>query len=426
MKKINYKLKITSHLSVILLSLFLLTACNEETKLGMEPTDGVAPGIPTNITVENINGGAIIHFIAPLDDDLLYVMATYTINGVERTTMVSPFTDFLKVEGFMEGEYQIKLNSVDKSKNVSEPVMVTINPTIPPVKAIFESIKIEESFGGVVLHWKNETEANVIIEAFEEKEGEWISVENFYTSAKDGKGVLRGYSANPVNFKFRVRDRWDNYSEFTEVPEGGYLPWKEVEISKKYFKKLGYYLPGDATELNSSYTIDRIWNGNTTESKCFHSGGDKGIGLCVTFDLGQEVKLSRFKMWQRTANASFIYNHNNLKRYSIYGCNEITEWMRYDSGQEDENGEVWPTFEGWNLIMEDVHCYRPSGFDSTVVTNEDKEYILGGDEHDVPIEAPSFRYIRILMLENWSGGTIGQIEEMSFWGQIINGEQPNE
>lgn len=56
MKKINYKLKITSHLSVILLSLFLLTACNEETKLGMEPTDGVAPGIPTNITVENING----------------------------------------------------------------------------------------------------------------------------------------------------------------------------------------------------------------------------------------------------------------------------------------------------------------------------------------------------------------------------------
>lgn len=76
--------------------------------------------------------------------------------------------------------------------------------------------------------------------------------------------------------------------------------------------------------------------------------------------------------------------------------------------------------------MEDVHCYRPSGFDSTVVTNEDKEYILGGDEHEVPIEAPSFRYIRILMLENWSGGTIGQIEEMSFWGQIINGEQPNE
>ena len=28
-----------------------------------------------------------------------------------------------------------------------------------------------------------------------------------------------------------------------------------------------------------------------------------------------------------------------------------------------------------------------------------------------------FRYIRIYMLENWSGGTYAQIGEMTFWGQ---------
>ena len=46
-----------------------------------------------------------------------------------------------------------------------------------------------------------------------------------------------------------------------------------------------------------------------------------------------------------------------------------------------------------------------------------QEYIQNGDEHEVPIEAPNFRYVRILMLETWSGGTYAQIGEMTFWGQ---------
>ena len=52
-----------------------------------------------------------------------------------------------------------------------------------------------------------------------------------------------------------------------------------------------------------------------------------------------------------------------------------------------------------------------------MLTNEDIEYIQNGDEHEVPIEAPNFRYVRILMLETWSGGTYAQIGEMTFWGQ---------
>jgi hypothetical protein len=87
----------------------------------------------------------------------------------------------------------------------------------------------------------------------------------------------------------------------------------------------------------------------------------------------------------------------------------------YNSGQE-KDGIMYPTFEGWTKIM-DVECYKPSGQDNPNITNEDIEYIQNGDEHEVPIEAPNFRYVRILMLETWSGGTYAQIGEMTFWGQ---------
>ena len=87
----------------------------------------------------------------------------------------------------------------------------------------------------------------------------------------------------------------------------------------------------------------------------------------------------------------------------------------YNSGVE-KDGIMYPTFEGWTKIM-DVECYKPSGQDNPNITNEDIEYIQNGDEHEVPIEAPNFRYVRILMLETWSGGTYAQIGEMTFWGQ---------
>ena len=60
-----------------------------------------------------------------------------------------------------------------------------------------------------------------------------------------------------------------------------------------------------------------------------------------------------------------------------------------------------------------------SGSDNPTKTNEDLEYIENGDEHEIPLDAPNFRYIRIYMLENWSGGTYAQIGEKTFWGQPI-------
>lgn len=405
MKKIMKK----ENLIIALLGMFCLLGCGQEEKIGLDPTDSIAPAAPTNIEVENANGSAIISFKAPKEDDLLCVVASYMVNGVERTTKASPYVNKLRVEGFgKEGEYQITLKSVDKSKNESDPVLVTVHPLIPPVELIFNSLKVVDSFGGVKIFWENETETNIIVEAFRQDGDEWTSVENFYSSAKEGKATIRGYDPEPVTFKFRIRDRWDNYSEFLETNN---LPMEEVQLDKSKFRTV-IALPGDAPS-HGSLTIDKIWDDNNVSS-CYHGSGND-IGRTITFDMGVVAKISRFKMWQRTESEAWIYSHNNLKRYVIYGCNEITEEMR-NGGLEVED-VVYPTFEGWTEIV-DVLCHKPSG-DSGKVTNEDKEYILNGDEQEVPIEAPAFRYIRIHMLENWSGGMISQIGEMTFWGQIV-------
>lgn len=408
MKKCVYK----NSRIIILCGLLLLNSCGQEEKLGLDPTDNIAPAPPTDIQVENTNGGAIISFTAPKDDDLLCVVASYEINGIERTTKVSPYKNKLKVEGFgTTGEYEIFFKSIDKSKNESEKIPVTINPLTPPVDIVFESLKVFNSFGGVKLVWNNETEENIIVEAFVKEGEEWKSIENFYSSSKEGKATIRGYDPEPVDFRFRIRDRWDNYSEFKETEN---LPLAEFELDKSLFREVTR-LPGDAIPLGG-YPVMNIWDGNTVNS-CFHStqGAEGGINKTITFDLGVKAKLSRFKMWQRTESHVWLYNHNNLKKYTIYGCNKITEDM-YEGGIEDEDGNIYPTFDGWTKIM-DVETHKPSG-NSGTVTNEDKEYILNGDEQEFPIEAPAFRYIRILMTETYSFGIFTQIGEMSFWGQI--------
>ena len=186
----------------------------------------------------------------------------------------------------------------------------------------------------------------------------------------------------------------------------------EEELDKSKFSEVTR-LPGDCT-VNGGLPIRNIWQGNNN-TDCFHDN-EASMGKCVTFDMGQIAKVSRFKMWQRRGDGNiWTYTHNNLKKYVIYGCTELTDEM-YNSGVEKEDGIIYPTFEGWTKVM-DVECYKPSGQDNPVITNEDIEYIQNGDEHEVPIDAPNFRYVRILFVESWSNGVHSQIGEMTFWGQ---------
>ena len=77
MRNMNNISELVKYAFVTLLGTLCLAGCGQDEKIGLNATDSVAPGLPTNIEVENINGGAIIRYTPPKDDDLLCVVASY-------------------------------------------------------------------------------------------------------------------------------------------------------------------------------------------------------------------------------------------------------------------------------------------------------------------------------------------------------------
>ena len=397
----------TKQLSSLFVGLVLgccCSSCSDIDELGVPLTDNTIPQQPTNIKVKNLNGAAEISYTVPNDKDLMCVTASYDLNGKNYRVNASPYVNKLKVEGFGdEKTYTVYLKSIDKSRNESEAISVEVNPKESPINMIFKTLQVHSSFGGLKINWNNKTQANVIISVMKKDSLDaWQSIENFYTSTKEGLATVRGLDSIPMTIGVKVRDRWDNYSDL-KVSEQ--KPLFEEEINKKNFK--GLFLPGDTKTWSTSIgNIEAMWDGDTwSENSMFHGdGGD--IGEFCTFDLGKVVKLSRFKHWQRTAYAAWIYDHNNLKHFKVYGCENLTDEMRMSG-----------SLDGWTMIN-DVWTPKPSG-DSGVVTNEDVEAAKAGHEVEFDISTPPVRYIRFEFLETWSKGDFVQIQEVSFWGKVI-------
>src|SRR5690606_32296792 len=110
-----------------------------EVKDWSDPRDTTPPGKITNVRVENINGGAILYYTLPNDNDLLGAKAVYTFSESEEPLEVyaSAFKDSVVLEGYNDtNEHIVQLYAVDKSNNLSEPTPVPIRPLTPPVSLI--------------------------------------------------------------------------------------------------------------------------------------------------------------------------------------------------------------------------------------------------------------------------------------------------
>ena len=409
MKTTNFLLSIKKQATVLAsLILLFLVGCSGDYQLGLPPQHGNPPPPPVVVGVENLNGAAIIHFKAPVQYDILAITATYEINNVERVVRTSIFNNTLKVEGFgRAGEHTVLLRTVDNSRNESEPVSVTINPLAPPIELIFETLDVVDSFGGISVSWENANRNNIMVSVFAKDEfGLWGNLHNFFSSEMYGRGTIRGLDTLETAFRVQLRDRWDNFSDILEVVR---TPLFEEHLPRSRFREVTP-LPRDAPTLGAM-AVSRIWNGNVTVAdQIWHSQNMPEPGWFVTFDMGQLAQLSRFRIWQRRGvNHQFTFQHNNLYRYTVYGAEEITLEMRL-SGCRD----------GWTRLV-DVVSHRPSGHPpgNLVLTDEDREFANHGEEIEIPIEAPPVRFIRIFMAETWGQGYTYQIQQIDFYGQII-------
>lgn len=225
-------------------------------------------------------------------------------------------------------------------------------------------------------------------------------VETFYTALPAATFSVRGYEDVPREFRIRVRDKYDNYSE-TFV--GTYTPVYEKLLDKSLFREL--ILPGDADCNAWSCKMEYIWDGRIVADSdgrtgC-HTGSDGSrVPKYFTFDMGVKAKLSRFQLWQLQDDKHW-YNDVSPRNYQIWGC----------AGTPPADG----SWDDWVLLAE-VENVKPSGYPVGVLSEDDRIAGRNGDSGNFSSDLPAVRYIRIRCLKNWSGNTNMTFTEISFWG----------
>lgn len=369
--KANYK-----YLLMLLVTLGL-SGCSEE-PVGQTPINNIPPSPVTNINVENFNGGAKISYHLPEDEDLLYVEARYEVNGVKYQTSSSLYKNFLEVQGFGDTEERkVELVCVDKSMNESEPVSVPIHPLTPPIKLIYESLKLQSDFGGVRATWDNEYKTDISVTILvPDSFGVLKPYPNgtFYSDAVKGTGILRGFPSEKQFFAATIRDRWGNQSD---TVNGDFIPLYEEKLDKSKFRDL--FLEGDKPLNKYGWSIRNLWNDKINVNEGAHGDGVWGVPYPFTFELGQTAKLSRIVVNHRPA-AQFSWGNGGGYEYEIWGT---------DSYVDDGDYSKW-------IKLMDCLPEKPSGLPYGEYSNDDVQLWIKGFEYDVPIDIPAIRYLRFV------------------------------
>jgi len=384
---------------ILIICICIFSSCEEENH---EPYGnyGESPDPIVEASVENLPGAAKITYSLPGDKDILFVKAEYEPSpGKTRSIRSSFYKNEVYLEGFNKaGEYDVKLYTVDRGENASEPVIVTVSPLTPPIVTIYKSLNLIEDFGGANITFSNETSSSVAISVLvDDGTGDYTPTETYYTKEEQGSFSVRGFDPVERVFGVVIRDRWNNYSDtlFKTV-----TPIFEEQLDKELFSEI--ILPTDEVSAWGR-PMHRLWDDIVdTGTSIFHTAQGSGIPQWFTFDMGTTAKLSRFKIWQRM-NTALLYEHGNPKKWEF--------WGRADQPNPDGS------WDGW-IYLGTFDSYKPSGLPMGSYTNEDWEYANRGEEFNFPLDAPPVRYMRFKLLENWSGTDYLNFCELTFWGQV--------
>ena len=404
---------------VLALAIWLGTLSCSEEKFGPVEGGGGTPGPVHEVRVENLAGGAKISYALPADESLLYVKAVYTLKGAEVESKASYLTNHLILEGFGdESEREVTLYAVGRSEKESSPVTTTIKPLPAPVFSVLQSLDVQETFGGIVVNFENPSAAsgsvnsNIVVGTlrWDEELKEWVQIDTYYSGLTKDQFAVRGLESKPYKFGVFVKDRWDNH---TDTLETELTPIYEEEIAKDHWRDVrGLYpvpqvgaLPisgnpmVEGVDYSGAYPIVNLWDGNV--GNFFHTKSGFQMPIWVPFDLGESIKLSRYKIWQRSVAGGY-FSHGNPHEWEIWGTNT----------PEDPSS--------WVMIAHEI-MVKPSGLPVGQNSADDRAIAAAGQEYDFSLDAPPVRYLAWKQVDNWASiqGEVGflHVNELSLWGQ---------
>jgi hypothetical protein len=373
---------------VILISILVFTtiiSCSDN-----ENIDSTAPGIVTNITVTPTNGGGIINYTLPSDDDILYVKAVYTNSlGEEVFRVSSKYNTSIEVNGLNQSTpVNVKLYVVDESENISQAAQIDFIPLRSFIFLVQESINISPDLGGVKITWENIASKTVFVYVHiidgNDETIRILSSNNLQESI-----FIRGLPSKELSFSTKVEDFDGNITELED--KGKHIPLFEEKIDKSTWTLVSAQsVNGNAVETDADNSYFIITRDN--------NGGSLNFPLDIVIDLNKNVRIQRFKVWQRAywyngGGITYHYQEENLKSFNLYASNDAQTWGllgQFDIGDpRDAAGNI-----------------PASAFQEAIE----------GHEFSLPNTSEQFRYLKFSITSNYGSTSITVGSEITLYG----------
>lgn len=393
-------LKINTRIFILFMASFLLSCTDEE------EGDTTPPDILTIISVEPTNGGGIITYELPSDNDVLFVRADY-INGKgeEVFRVASKHVNQIEVSGLISSEeITVRLTVVDESENYSETVEALLTPEPSFIFLVQNSIELIPDLGGVRVSWENIEEKTVFVYLHMIDNGE-EEVRILSSNKRNYSIFVRGLQAVPISFSTKVEDFDGNITPLED--KGVLTPLFEEKIEKDTWQLVSNLsIDGNAWEGRTVNFWDDVidTNGNDSDNSYFiiyrsRNGGSLKWPLDIVIDLNKSVKINRFKVWQRAywyngpAGQPYYYQAENLKSFDVFVSTDKMEWTllgQFDIGDAANS--------------------------SGIISEEKLDEAAAG--HDFSLEAVSqeFRYLKFSITSNYGSDTYVHGSEISLYG----------
>ena len=388
-------------LAILLIPIITLIGCKDD-----ENQDSIPPG---SLTIENItptNGGGIISYTLPDDSDILFVRAEYTNSlGIDVYRVSSSYNDSIEIDGLNQNTpIQVRLFVIDENENMSQPVDVEFTPLPSFIFLVQESISIAPELGGVKIEWDNIAEKTVYVHLHIVNGGE-EEIRILSSNSASESIFVRGLESVEMTFLTKVEDFDGNITDLEE--KATLTPLFEEMIDKSTWTLMSQLsVNGNAWEGETTAFWDDIVDTAETNSDNSYfiiwrdqNGGTLDWPLDIVINLNKNVRIHRFKVWQRAfwyngpTGIPYYYQEENMRSFDLYASNNSVDWTllgQFDIGDpSDENGNI------------------PQDFIDAAA-----------DGHDFDLEGVSekFNYLKFSITSNYGSDTYVHGSEITLWG----------
>ena len=387
----------------VLFLLFIFAAiisCSDHEDLDTSP-----PGVLSNVSVTPTNGGGIISYTLPSDDDILYVKAVYTNSqGEEVFRVSSKHNTSVEITGLSQlTPVNVKLFVVDLNENVSETVSIDFTPLKSFIFFVQESIQISPDLGGVKITWENIASKTVFVYVHI-LEGADEVIRILSSNNAQESIFIRGLAPSEISISTKVEDFDGNITELEE--KGRYTPLFEEKIDKSTWTLVsGQSINGNAYEGKTVNFWDDVVDTVETDADNSYfiatrdnNGGSLNFPLDIVIDLHKNVKMQRFIVWQRAywyqgGGITYHYQEENIKSFNLYASSDAQTWS----------------------LMGEFDIGDPRNGAGEIPSTAFQEAI---DGHEFSLENTSeaFRYLKFQITSNYGSTQITVGSEITLFG----------